>query len=108
MKKLLALTGLLVPLAIFSAACGQSHADTTDQAFVRALSSQGIYSTQGPAGLIVVGHEICNDLDMGTTPYLEAQRLYNVSTLGMSTHQAGFMVGAAIGAYCPQYSSEIG
>jgi Protein of unknown function (DUF732) len=90
---LVAALGPLAPIA---------HADSTDDAFLTALTSKGIHFGS-PDKAFVAGHEVCDELGTGKTPVQVASTVQSNSA--MDGYHAGFFVGAAIRAYCPQYAS---
>jgi hypothetical protein len=69
------------------------------------LNNEGIGHRTPRDKLIELGHKICATLSDGVNPLKAAQDLYDAAD--PSQHDAGTLVGAAIGAYCPQYSSEL-
>jgi hypothetical protein len=76
-----------------------------ENAFLSALTSAGItYSS--PVAAIAAGHLACGELDGGKTPADVAQDVMAGSVL--DAYHSGFFTGAAIAAFCPQYSSAIG
>ncbi len=78
-----------------------AHADATDDAFIATLRAHGIEheSTQTE---ITAGHLVCHQLGMGKTQEQVATDVMNSSTL--DGDNAGFFVGIAEEAYCPQYA----
>jgi uncharacterized protein DUF732 len=89
-------------LGSLGAAAPTAHADAADDAFVAALSSKGI-SFLSPTAAIVAGHEVCDELSLGRTPAQVATDVTRNSNL--DGYHAGYFVGAAIRAYCPQHAS---
>jgi Protein of unknown function (DUF732) len=83
---------------------GTAHADSTDDRFVAALVNEGIGKGIPPEKLIHLGHTICSDLSHGRSVTDAMKGLY---TSGIGARDAGALVGASIGAYCPQYSNEV-
>lgn len=84
--------------------CASAHADSTDDRFVAALVDEGVGKGIPPAKLIHLGHTICSDLGKGES-VLDAMK--GLFTSGIGARDAGSLVGASIGAYCPQFSSEM-
>lgn len=76
--------------------------DATDDAFLAALVSKGI-KFGSPSKAFVAGHEVCDELGNGKSPTQVASTVQSNSD--MDGYHAGFFVGAAIRAYCPQYAS---
>ncbi|MGA7054616.1 MAG: DUF732 domain-containing protein [Mycobacterium sp.] len=80
-----------------------AHADNADQAFISTLRAHGI-EHESEQTEIQAGHLVCHQLGMGKTPQQVATDIMNSSTL--DGDNAGFFVGIAEEAYCPQYSNE--
>lgn len=89
--------------AIAVMAAATANASDTDDAFLQALSQQGITwdSTQT---VISVGHAVCGDWVLGDT----FQQVFNdvKQATSMSDNNVGYFIGAATQAYCPQYASN--
>ena len=51
--------------------------------------------------MIVAGHEVCDELDLGKPKSDVASEMMNNSNL--DGYRAGFFIGASISAYCPRY-----
>jgi hypothetical protein len=81
-----------------------ASADKTDDFFVKVLTDEGIGKGIPPAQLIHLGHTICSDLGNGISMKDEANGLFKS---GIGAHDAGALIGASVGAYCPQHSSEV-
>ena len=90
--------------AILAAGPANADAETVDEiAFISTLDSQGIYYSSEDAAL-TVGYAVCNALDAGASPTSIASTAVR-STGGFYTYyQAGYITGAAIGAFCPEYA----
>lgn len=95
----LVLVAALGPLA---AAAPIAHADASDNAFLQALTSKGIHFAS-PDKALIAGHEVCDELGNGKSPSQVASTVQTNSA--MDGYHAGFLVGAAIKAFCPQYAS---
>jgi hypothetical protein len=95
----LVLVAALGPLA---AAAPIAHADASDNAFLEALTSKGIHFGS-PDKALIAGHEVCDELGNGKSPTQVASTVQSNSN--MDGYHAGFFVGVAIKAYCPQYAS---
>src|ERR1700739_1271870 len=81
-----------------------ANADSTDDAFLHALSAQGITWSNGEDKTVVnVGHGVCADWANGFT---FQQTFADVKTLQLSDTNSGYLIGAATQAYCPQYISK--
>jgi hypothetical protein len=95
---LLLLVAALGPLT----AAPIAHADLNDDKFLAALIGKGIHFGS-PDKAIIAGHEVCDELGNGKQASQVASTVQSNS--GMDGYHAGFFVGAAISAYCPQYAS---
>ncbi len=91
---------LIGPLGAVSTA----HADTTDNNFLAMLRSEGITDHVSPQHAIEAAHSVCQKLDEGESPNAVANDVLNNSA--MPAYHCGYFVGAAIKAYCPQYTPE--
>ena len=81
-----------------------ANADSADDAFLHALSAQGISWSNGDDKTVVgVGHGVCTDWANGMT---FQQTFADVKTLQLSDASSGYLIGAATQAYCPQYLSK--
>jgi hypothetical protein len=81
-----------------------AHADTADNNFLTMLKSEGITDHVSPQHAIEAGRSVCQKLEEGETPSAVANDvLYNSE---MPAYHAGYFVGAAIKAYCPQFTPE--
>ena len=81
------------------AAAVPALADTTDDAYLKALEGGGIV-IKDRAAAIAMGKTVCAGLDKGAT--------FNnlVTTLmsnGLSPTEAGHVFGVSVAAYCPQH-----
>jgi hypothetical protein len=95
----LVLAGALAPVASVAPI---AHADATDDAFLSALRAKGIHFGS-PDKAFIAGHEVCDELANGKTAVQVASTVQSNSD--MDGYHAGFFVGAAIRAYCPQFAS---
>jgi hypothetical protein len=93
---------LVAALGALAVAAPIAHADATDDAFLGALTSKGIHFGS-PDKAFIAGHEVCDELDTGKSPTQVASTVQSNSN--MDGYHAGFFVGAAIKAYCPQHAS---
>jgi hypothetical protein len=93
---------LVAALAAPVAAAPVAHADATDDAFLSALTAKGIHFGSADKAFIA-GHEVCDELGNGKSAVQVASSVQSNSN--MDGYHAGFFVGAAIRAYCPQYAS---
>jgi len=93
-----------VLLALAAAATPAAHADAIDNAFLNAMTAKGI-KFASPQAVIVAGHEVCDELDLGRQKSDVASEIMKNSNL--DGYKAGFFVGASIAAYCPRYQTDI-
>ncbi|MCV7426594.1 DUF732 domain-containing protein [Mycobacterium montefiorense] len=77
-----------------------AHADANDDKFIQLLVSDGITHESVPAA-IGAARKVCEYLSQGMTPNEVVTDVMNSSSL--PDYDAGYFVGAAIRAYCPQY-----
>lgn len=78
-------------------------ADDSDDSFLLTLKSESIYLADSSA--IAAGHVVCSDFASGATP---AEVLLTVIyNTGLSFDDAGFLGGAAVSAYCPQFKDRM-
>jgi len=71
------------------------------------LHQRGIYGSDGDRSLLRAGLEVCNQLDNGKTPMQVASMVYAYTDESIDSGDAGYIVGAAIGGLCPEYSSLV-
>lgn len=88
--------GALAALIILSAT---ARADTMDDRYVSVLHTQGISSSGGDSSLIAAGHLVCRERANGMSGLAIAYQIEGATNLG--PYDAGYLVGAAEGAYCP-------
>jgi hypothetical protein len=93
---------LVGALSSLAAAAPIAHADASDDAFLGALTSKGIHFGS-PDKAFIAGHEVCDELGTGKSPAQVASTVQSNSN--MDGYHAGFFVGVAIKAYCPQHAS---
>jgi hypothetical protein len=101
---------LFFGLAVWLA--NSAHADINDRAYLMALDRQGIETSVDPTDYINIGHDVCDMLDGGAQPLTAVYTIVrsaekNDLPVLSSAYNAGFVVGAAVAAYCPQYRSLI-
>ncbi|GKU55999.1 hypothetical protein NJB14197_18660 [Mycobacterium montefiorense] len=77
-----------------------ARADANDDKFIQLLVSDGITHESVPAA-IGAARKVCEYLSQGMTPNEVVTDVMNSSSL--PDYDAGYFVGAAIRAYCPQY-----
>jgi hypothetical protein len=79
-------------------------ADNADDAFIGALTEQGVtWPGATPANQIAAGKGVCQDWAAGATFESEVASL----APNLSAEDAAFLIGAATGAYCPEFESKV-
>ncbi|WIM86866.1 DUF732 domain-containing protein [Candidatus Mycobacterium wuenschmannii] len=97
-----ALAGLAVLTgALLGPLVADVRADPLDDRFLAALQSRGINYKSAEAA-IDAAHQVCTELGRGRTKDDVAQEVIDRS--GLDPYHAGYFVGAAVGAYCPQFA----
>ena len=92
--------GALIAAAVLST--GVARADVNDDAFVKVITDRGIAYTS-EAKLIAAGHAVCDSRAQGYTE-MQIVSLIVTKTQLTDAHDAGYFVGAAEAAYCPQFA----
>jgi hypothetical protein len=95
---------LLAPVALAAALpfAAPASADAADDAFLAALTKQGIIPTAVSADQALInGHAICATMDNGIGQMDMVAAVASEDHL--STNDAGFVVGAATAAFCPEH-----
>lgn len=80
-----------------------ASADPTDDQFLAALTNYGIVVNDGTAA-ISMAHAVCAGLDKNPNSNLMAIKVSKEADL--TPKQSGFLVGASIAAYCPQWKGK--
>jgi|GEM_PF-1968472 serine/threonine protein kinase, bacterial len=75
-----------------------------DEAFIAALREDGIIVTN-PAEIIGGAHRACEYIAAGHTAH-DTMRLAIAENPTLTPENASILIGAAIGAYCPQYTGR--
>jgi Protein of unknown function (DUF732) len=94
-------TVFLSAVALVSAA--PASADQTDDAFVAALAKGAITMSDADTA-IAMAHAVCDGFDANQPVSLVAMKLMKDTNL--SPRQAGYFIGVAVTAYCPQYQGQ--
>ena len=81
-----------------------AHADA-DSAYLAALSGHGI-TWSSDSTVITVGHAVCTDWAAGNNLQQTFSDVKSALTK-LSDDSVAFLIGAATGAYCPQYESKV-
>jgi hypothetical protein len=98
-----AVAGLILLLS-----AAPASADDNDDVFMRTLNDGGIHNADR-AGVINVGHKVCDGLADGVSPVIIAQALTSSDNpkFYLSQDQADFFLGASVGVYCPGYAPNL-
>ncbi len=80
-----------------------ASADSTDDAFIAALTKNGITVKDRDAAT-ALGQSVCDGLDQHQQTSVVAMKLKARS--GLSLKQSSYFVGVAISAYCPEYAGH--
>ena len=75
--------------------------------FLDKLHQRGIYASGGDSTLLRAGLEVCDQLESGRTPLQVAAFVYRNTDHSISSGDAGYIVGAAIGGLCPEYKGLV-
>ena len=98
---------LVLPVAVAASLslAPPALADQADDAFVSALTTQGIIPKSLSADQALInGHAICATMDKGIG---QADMVGAVSSSDhLSADDAGFVVGAATAAFCPEHDGS--
>ncbi|WP_280393260.1 DUF732 domain-containing protein [Nocardia wallacei] len=89
-----------VPTTMAPPAATLSKDEIADLSFIAALRKEGVRFSSESA-VITLGHTVCDGRRAGGTP--EAVAMAVVSSGYYSLSDAGYIVGAAQGAYCPEF-----
>jgi Protein of unknown function (DUF732) len=90
----------IVLLAVALLAAVPASADSTDDAFIAALTKNGIAITDRDAAT-ATGQSVCDGFDRHEKSSLLAMQLMTRS--GLSLKQSSYFVGVSVSAYCPEY-----
>ncbi len=93
---------ILLPAVAFLFAAPAS-ADSTDDAFINALTKNGITVSDRDAATSM-GQSVCDGFDQHQKSSVLAIKLMRHS--GLSLKQSSYFVGVAISAYCPEYAGH--
>lgn len=78
-----------------------------EDAFLDAIAAEGIvWEPADTPAVIDTGHAVCTDWTNGATFAQELNDL--ISVTDWTPEQAGVFVGAATGAFCPQFMDRLG
>lgn len=93
----------VIAAAPLAAGVGAASADTIDEiAYIAALDDEGIYYSSADAA-IELGYASCEALDSGATVTQVVNAGIDGAAGFYSDYEVGYITGAAIGAFCPEY-----
>ena len=75
--------------------------------YLEILHERGITADNGDGTLVAVGQEICDLIESGRSPMSVAAQVYRETDNSISSGDAGYIVGAAIGGLCSEYAGLI-
>lgn len=75
--------------------------------FLSVIAEYGItWPSEKTAQVIETGYAVCQDWDNGAT--FEQEVIDLAGATGWSNGDAGYFIGAATGAFCPEYEYKVG
>jgi hypothetical protein len=84
--------------------CAPFAAASPEDDFVSVITDQGVtWPGATPANMVAAGKGVCEDWGNGATFEQEVGSL----AAHLSPDDAAFLIGAATGAFCPQYESKV-
>ena len=88
-------------------AAAAAVSNNTDRLYLATLHSSGLDlgARYGDKELAAAGHAVCKGLDQGYGVVALSAALSTDGQMPMGT--AAYMVGSAVGAFCPQYGSDL-
>lgn len=104
------LTGCTVEVQSSEPTASASPEDTeprlseTDRAFITVLKNEGLDNNYTNEEIISLGTGTCDLIDTSGSVLAAAEHLIDVSG---DAEVAGFLLGASIMAYCPEYEDEM-
>jgi len=98
MKTSMCMFGALLAIAVVPTAV--AHADDNDTLFLSTIKHHiaGITNTEGDAGLIKLGHAVCDDLTLRRS---RASMHDHLTAKDWSDSDASWLITASVAAYCP-------
>lgn len=92
--------------AVTLAAAPLANAGPAEDAFLKYIADHGITWPSGKDQQVIdTGKAVCQDWQSGATFSGEVSDL--TSATNWTVQQAGVFIGAATGAFCPQYTNKI-
>jgi uncharacterized protein DUF732 len=117
MKKIVGngIAAITAAIGIAAFPAGSAHADSIDTStaidatvaasqFTADVTNAGFYNKSGAGAQLMVGINVCNELDAGWTQAATARDLYVGSDL--SAYGSGQFVGIAVHDLCPWHSGQ--
>ena len=98
---------ILVALAAMGIALAPPAMADDVVGYLEMLHERGITADNGDGTLVQVGQEVCDLIEAGRSPMSVAAQVYRETDNSISSGDAGFIVGAAIGGLCPEYAGLI-
>jgi hypothetical protein len=86
------------------AVAAPAHAVSDDEAFLAAVNMHPGFAYQSAADEIKTGHQVCTGLRKGFS-YGEISLW--LSQTGISRSDSDWFIGAAVGAYCPEFDAAL-
>ena len=87
-------------VALIPAAAAANPTTDDDIAFLAVLRSNHVYY-HDPDAMVRVGHDVCSAIAAGDSEQDAVQVIVNGGSY--TAHDAAFIVGAAVAAYCPEF-----
>lgn len=84
-----------------------SSSTDADARFLSVLRSNGVAPTGSDAAATGIGHAVCGRLDGGASVASQVYGILGEQGNRFTNAQAAAVVGASIGAYCPQHYAEV-
>ncbi|HZQ34128.1 MAG TPA: DUF732 domain-containing protein [Mycobacterium sp.] len=104
--KLTIFTSAVAGLAAITMATAPLATAGPEEDFLKYIADHGITWPAGKTQAIIdAGHGVCEDWQNGATFSKEVNDV--TSATNWTDQQAGVFIGAATGAFCPQYESKI-
>lgn len=102
----LALACIIMGLALAASCAPPAYAGPNeDAAFIDTLIAYDVPMPGGASEAQRVAHVVCDDLAAGAT-ILHEIAVVHLANLSYSSDAASYFVGAAVGAYCPQFGEH--
>ena len=96
--------GIAAVVAVIGLVAGVSGG-SADAKYLDRLHDGSINYTSSDAVAIKAGHSVCDSLDAGHT--VDQVSNYLLANTTVDPYSIGYVVGASVYAYCPEYGSQI-